>query len=169
MPARNRRCHRQGLQIGWLSSLSNSGSGFDAKPLLKWPLDPAVESRKIRSVVQKSRSVVCWSCGGPLRRASPGARPDPLHHRMAVGRERAGAGALARRRLRARPRPGSCAAARWMMPDTPWIGLAAQAAVFVIPLMSSWVFEGPRTIKDWPRRHVCADCGADWTGGHVRV
>ena len=51
--------------------------------------------------------------------------------------------------------------------DTPWIGLAALVAMFVLPFLPSWLFEGPRTIKHRPRRHVCADCGATWTRGHA--
>jgi hypothetical protein len=50
--------------------------------------------------------------------------------------------------------------------DTPWVGLAALMAMFAIPFLPSWLFEGPRTIKHRPRRHVCADCGARWTPGH---
>jgi hypothetical protein len=56
-----------------------------------------------------------------------------------------------------------------MMPqvDTPWIGLVALVAMFVIPFLPSWLFEGPRTIKHYPRRHICGDCGAPWTDGHA--
>jgi len=56
-----------------------------------------------------------------------------------------------------------------MMPqvDTPWIGLVALVAMFVLPFLPSWLFEGPRTIKHYPRRHVCGDCGAPWIDGHV--
>jgi hypothetical protein len=53
------------------------------------------------------------------------------------------------------------------MDRTPWIGLAALVAMFVIPFLPSWVFEGPRTIKYWPRRHVCGICGAPWSDGHT--
>jgi len=53
--------------------------------------------------------------------------------------------------------------------DTPWVGLAALVAMFVIPFLPSWLFEGPRTIRHRPRRHICADCGAPWTPGHVCV
>jgi len=52
------------------------------------------------------------------------------------------------------------------MSDIPWAGLAALIAMFVIPFLPSWLFEGPRTVKHWPRRHVCGDCGAPWTEGH---
>ena len=51
--------------------------------------------------------------------------------------------------------------------DTPWIGLAALIAMFVIPFLPSWLFDGPRIVKHYPRRHVCADCGAPWDDGHV--
>ena len=36
--------------------------------------------------------------------------------------------------------------------DTPWVGLAALVAMFVIPFLPSWLFEGPRTIRHRPRR-----------------
>jgi hypothetical protein len=54
------------------------------------------------------------------------------------------------------------------MPDasTPWVGLAALVAMFVIPMLPSWLFEGPRTIKHHPRRHICAVCSAPWTSHH---
>jgi hypothetical protein len=52
------------------------------------------------------------------------------------------------------------------MSDVPWAGLAALIAMFVIPFLPSWLFEGPRTVKHWPRRHVCGDCGASWSEGH---
>jgi hypothetical protein len=48
----------------------------------------------------------------------------------------------------------------------PWIGLAAIVAMFVLPLLPAWLFEGPRTIKRYPRRVVCGDCGQLWTDGH---
>jgi hypothetical protein len=50
---------------------------------------------------------------------------------------------------------------------TPWIGLAALVAMFVIPFLPSWLWEGPRTIKHYRRRHVCGDCGAPWTSDHA--
>ena len=50
---------------------------------------------------------------------------------------------------------------------TPWIGLAALVAMFVLPFLPSWIFEGPRTVKHWPRRHVCGECGAPWTDDHA--
>jgi hypothetical protein len=49
---------------------------------------------------------------------------------------------------------------------TPWIGLAALVAMFVLPLLPNWLFEGPRTIRHRPRRHICADCAAPWTSDH---
>jgi hypothetical protein len=48
----------------------------------------------------------------------------------------------------------------------PWIGLAAIVAMFVLPLLPAWLFEGPRTIKRYPRRVVCGDCGERWVDGH---
>lgn len=53
------------------------------------------------------------------------------------------------------------------MPSTPWIGLAALIAMFVIPFLPRWLFEGPRTIKHWPQRHVCGECGLPWTDSHL--
>jgi hypothetical protein len=53
------------------------------------------------------------------------------------------------------------------MTRIPWVGLAALLAMFVIPLLPAWLFEGPRTIRHWPRHHVCGDCAAPWTDGHV--
>jgi hypothetical protein len=54
------------------------------------------------------------------------------------------------------------------MPNTPppWIGLAALVAMFIIPFLPDWLFEGPRTKKHWPRRHICGACGALWSTGH---
>jgi hypothetical protein len=49
----------------------------------------------------------------------------------------------------------------------PWIGLLALVAMFVIPFLPGWLFEGPRTVRHWPRRHVCGECGAAWTEGHT--
>jgi hypothetical protein len=51
--------------------------------------------------------------------------------------------------------------------STPWAGLAALAAMFVIPLLPAWLFEGPRTVRHRPRRHVCGDCHAPWTNDHA--
>jgi hypothetical protein len=55
------------------------------------------------------------------------------------------------------------------MPDTPipWVGLAALAAMFLLPLLPDWLFEGPRTIWHRPHRHICGDCGAPWTNEHT--
>jgi hypothetical protein len=53
------------------------------------------------------------------------------------------------------------------MPRTPWIALAAVISMFVIPYLPAWLFEGPRTVKHRPRRHVCADCNAPWTAAHM--
>jgi len=50
---------------------------------------------------------------------------------------------------------------------TPWVGLAALIAMFVLPFLPAWLFEGPRTVKHWPRRHVCGVCNAPWTDGHT--
>jgi hypothetical protein len=49
---------------------------------------------------------------------------------------------------------------------TPWVGLAALVAMFVLPMLPSWLFEGPRTVKHRPRRHICALCSAPWTSHH---
>jgi hypothetical protein len=49
----------------------------------------------------------------------------------------------------------------------PWIGLVALIAMFILPYLPNWLFEGPRTIRHWPRREICGVCGADWTTGHV--
>jgi hypothetical protein len=50
--------------------------------------------------------------------------------------------------------------------DTPWVGLGALALMFAIPFLPSWLFEGPKVIGHWPRRHVCALCRAAWHDGH---
>lgn len=49
----------------------------------------------------------------------------------------------------------------------PWIGLAAIVAMFVLPLLPARLFEGPRTIKRYPRRVVCGDCGEPWIDDHL--
>jgi hypothetical protein len=51
--------------------------------------------------------------------------------------------------------------------STPWVGLIALVAMFVLPFLPHWLFEGPRTIKHHPRRHVCAVCGAPWLEDHT--
>jgi hypothetical protein len=43
---------------------------------------------------------------------------------------------------------------------TPWVGLAALLAMFLLPYLSECPFEGPRTIRHWPRRHVRGDRSA---------
>jgi hypothetical protein len=49
----------------------------------------------------------------------------------------------------------------------PWIGMAAIAAMFLLPWLDArGLLDGPRTIRRRPRREVCADCGAPWTPGH---
>ena len=53
-----------------------------------------------------------------------------------------------------------------MSHPVPWIGLAAIVAMFVLPLLPAWLFEGPRTIKRYPRREVCGDCGERWADDH---
>jgi hypothetical protein len=55
------------------------------------------------------------------------------------------------------------------MPDTPvpWVGLAALVAMFLLPYLPEWLFEGPRVIRHRPRRHVCGDCGAPWIDQHT--
>jgi hypothetical protein len=52
------------------------------------------------------------------------------------------------------------------MARTPWIGLAALVAMFLIPFLPTWLFEGPRIVKHRPRRHICGDCGERWIDGH---
>jgi hypothetical protein len=53
-----------------------------------------------------------------------------------------------------------------MPAETPWVGLIALVAMFVIPLLPSWLFEGPRTIRHRPRSHRCALCDAPWSDEH---
>ena len=54
------------------------------------------------------------------------------------------------------------------MPDvpTPWVGLVAIAAMFVLPFLPTWLFEGPRRVRHWPREHICGRCGATWSSDH---
>jgi hypothetical protein len=55
-----------------------------------------------------------------------------------------------------------------MHTPVPWIALAAIAAMFVLPWVDSrGLFDGPRTIRHRPRRHVCADCAQPWQPGHA--
>lgn len=53
------------------------------------------------------------------------------------------------------------------MSRTPWVGLAALIAMFVIPYLPARFFEGPRTVRHWPRRHICGECGGPWSEGHT--
>jgi hypothetical protein len=53
------------------------------------------------------------------------------------------------------------------MSRIPWVGLAALVLMFAIPFLPSWLFDGPRTVRHWPRRHVCGACDAPWTADHV--
>jgi hypothetical protein len=53
-----------------------------------------------------------------------------------------------------------------MSHPVPWIGLVAIVAMFVLPMLPAWLFEGPRTIRRYPRREVCGDCGERWTDDH---
>ena len=53
------------------------------------------------------------------------------------------------------------------MSRVPWVGLAALVLMFAIPFLPNWFFDGPRTVRHWPRRHVCGACDAPWTDGHV--
>jgi hypothetical protein len=52
---------------------------------------------------------------------------------------------------------------------TPWVGLAALLAMFLLPHLPNRLFEGPRTIRHWPRRHICGDCNAPWIEGHTCI
>jgi hypothetical protein len=61
---------------------------------------------------------------------------------------------------------GAVSSRRTTMIDTPWVGLAALIAMFVIPFLPAWLFEGPRTVRHRPMRHVCGECGAPWANGH---
>jgi hypothetical protein len=54
-----------------------------------------------------------------------------------------------------------------MKQPIPWIGLAGIVAMFLLPLLPARLFEGPRTIKRYPRRVVCGDCGERWTDEHT--
>jgi hypothetical protein len=55
------------------------------------------------------------------------------------------------------------------MPDTPvpWVGLAALAAMFLLPLLPDWLFEGPRTSKHWLRRHSLATARSRGRRAHL--
>jgi hypothetical protein len=55
-----------------------------------------------------------------------------------------------------------------MHTPVPWIAMAAIAAMFVLPWLDArGLFDGPRTIRHRPRRHVCADCAERWAPGHL--
>jgi hypothetical protein len=54
-----------------------------------------------------------------------------------------------------------------MRTPVPWIGLAAIAAMFLLPWLDArGLLDGPRSIRHRPRREVCADCHAPWTPDH---
>jgi hypothetical protein len=54
-----------------------------------------------------------------------------------------------------------------MRNPVPWIGLAAIAAMFLLPWLDArGLLDGPRMIHRRPRREVCADCRAPWTPEH---
>jgi hypothetical protein len=54
-----------------------------------------------------------------------------------------------------------------MRNPVPWIGLAAIAAMFLLPLLDArGLFDGPSIVRRRPRRVVCADCGSTWTPDH---
>ncbi len=55
-----------------------------------------------------------------------------------------------------------------MHAPVPWIALAAIAAMFVLPWLDArGLFDGPRTVRHRPHRHVCADCAQPWQPGHA--
>src|SRR6266540_1999979 len=55
-----------------------------------------------------------------------------------------------------------------MHTSLPLAGLLAIAAMFVLPWLDArGLFDGPRTCRPRPRRHVCADCAEPWTPGHA--
>ena len=57
-----------------------------------------------------------------------------------------------------------------MRSPVPWIGLAAIAAMFLLPWLDArGLFDGPRIVRRRPRRGVCADCAQPWTPGHQCV
>ena len=53
-----------------------------------------------------------------------------------------------------------------MVNEVPWAGIVALVLMFVLPALPG-LFEGPRTIRHRPTRHVCRDCGAPWVDGHT--
>jgi hypothetical protein len=55
-----------------------------------------------------------------------------------------------------------------MSTPVPWIALAALAVMFVLPWLDArGLFDGPRTVRHRPRRHVCSDCAEPWAPGHA--
>ena len=54
-----------------------------------------------------------------------------------------------------------------MRASVPWIGLAAIAAMFLLPFLDArGLFDGPHIIRRPPRRVLCADCASSWTPDH---
>jgi hypothetical protein len=54
-----------------------------------------------------------------------------------------------------------------MRNPVPWIGLAALAAMFLLPWLDArGLFDGPHIVRRRPRRVVCADCASPWTPDH---
>jgi hypothetical protein len=54
-----------------------------------------------------------------------------------------------------------------MRASVPWIGLAAIAAIFLLPWLDArGLFDGPSIVRRRPRRVVCADCASPWTSDH---
>jgi hypothetical protein len=50
----------------------------------------------------------------------------------------------------------------------PWVGLAAVAAMFLLPWLDArGLLDGPYTVRHRPRREVCADCAEPWQPGHA--
>ena len=48
----------------------------------------------------------------------------------------------------------------------PWVGLAAIVAMFVLPLLPAWLFEGLGPCKRYPRRVGVWRLRRAWTDGH---
>ena len=172
---------------GWQRRCRSRGSLLDVAPAWRRSASDLRQYEILTSAVPSSQST---SNGGPLlaaggllraahARPSPASTPGPS---WAPGRLwSAPTGRAARRRPgpRRRPprtgsavpvlRPGAQGSRASTVPpappqgDTPWVGLATLVAMFVIPFLPSWLFEGPRTIRRRPHRHVCADCGTTWT------
>jgi hypothetical protein len=50
----------------------------------------------------------------------------------------------------------------------PWVGLAAVAAMFVLPWLDArGLFDGPREVRHRARREACGDCAEPWQPGHA--